>query len=435
MANTIQIKHGSGAPSSSVLASNELGFDTTNNVLYIGKGSSVLRLAPFNGGTVSSNISISPTGSGQIYLNDGTSGGKLYLGFGSGHQNHGVYSYGYAPTSSTWTENGIWMLYRNSSGAVILNGNALNDSDGHQINSTYLKLAGGTLNAGAQIIRAGKGSSWYNGRDYAIFRANSINGYSAFLSLKTTNGSWEIGSYDASGSYDKLAFNYTPDSSYSSGTNTGTVHVYINSSGVLEGTVTRATGDGDGNTISSTYLKLSGGSMSGWVWHSGEVGDIYDTARYASSGGGWSYVPIRFRSSALDKVFFAIGAYGTNNALNYGFIGPSYSYSDIANIRIYPSGAVYMGNGGLQIGDGTNTSEISCKVSGKAGLIYMYSASSTTGNRGIYLSQGAGTRAAKYVMYNDSNNENHFYGLIDQIYYGSSAPTARTGQVWLKPIS
>lgn len=438
MANTIQIKRGSGAPGS--LADGELGFDKTNNILYIGKGSSVVALdyVKRSGDTMTGNLTIHPSvtgtgGAGRVVIEDNVSNGSMLVGFGTGHQYHGLYSSGYAPTNTTWTDDGKYMVYRNSSGDIILNGNALNDSDGNKINSTYLKLAGGTLSAGAQIIRAGKSSSWYNGRDYAIFRANSISGYSAFLSLKTTNGSWEIGSYDASGAYDKLAFNYTPDSSYSSSTNTGTVRVYLNSNGVLEGTATRATGDGDGNTISSTYLKLSGGSLSGWVWHSAEVGDIYDTERYVSGGGGWSYTPIRFRSAPLGSYFFTIGAYGADNALTYAFIGPSTSYSSSSNMRIYPSGAITVGgnleanNGNIYAGTSSGTTEhwVEARCNGNRILI-----DATSTKRGIWA-DGAG-----WIFSADKGgNVFTIKGNIDQIVFSTTQPSsARSGLIWIKPV-
>ena len=46
MSNVITIKHGSSAPTSSVLQANELGFDTTNSALYIGTGTSVVKIGP-----------------------------------------------------------------------------------------------------------------------------------------------------------------------------------------------------------------------------------------------------------------------------------------------------------------------------------------------------------------------------------------------------
>lgn len=46
MGNVITIKHGSTAPTSSVLQANELGFDTSAGALYIGTGSGVIKIGP-----------------------------------------------------------------------------------------------------------------------------------------------------------------------------------------------------------------------------------------------------------------------------------------------------------------------------------------------------------------------------------------------------
>lgn len=457
MANTIQIKRRSGISGAPTLADGELGFDTSANALYIGKsGSNVLTGLPTTGGTLTGLLKINTQGiittigsqnANWVHIyNNGekpfifnntvaTTSGDLGT---SSYQFNNAYIKGTLTLSKTQDASGT----ANNSPALIIGGIATGqhiEIDGNEILAKTDGTTPGTLylqDSSGEVRIAGTGGLTVSQASIVITKGNLWSGTDG----DTANGERQVGVRNGAGSL----FLYSVASStgnrglyvhaHGTGSAKNIIVVDTNNNATFAGTANKATQDGDGNTISSTYLKKSGGSMSGWVWHSAEVGDIYDTARYASDGGGWSYAPIRFRSSALDKVFFGIGAYGTNNALNYAYIGPSISYSDVNNMRIYPSGAVVMGNGGLQIGNGTNTSEISCKVSGKAGLIYMYSASSTTGNRGIYLSTGAGTRAAKYVMYNDSNNENHFYGLIDQIYYGSSAPTARTGQVWLKPI-
>lgn len=82
--------------------------------------------------------------------------------------------------------------------------------------TSYLPLAGGTMNAGSQIKRAGKSCSWYNGRDNALIRQNTYTGYNPVFSCKTTNGSWELGPYTS----DVLYFVYNTDTGYSSGANT-----------------------------------------------------------------------------------------------------------------------------------------------------------------------------------------------------------------------
>ena len=63
----------------------------------------------------------------------------------------------------------------------------------------------------SNIIKTGKSCSWYQGRYYAAVVMDSINGYSPFLSTKSSNGSWDMGCYHSNGFYDELVFTYVPD--------------------------------------------------------------------------------------------------------------------------------------------------------------------------------------------------------------------------------
>ena len=68
------------------------------------------------GDTMTGNLTVSKSGP-AIYAQD-TANNNLYAGLivGSGHQNHGVYSNGYAPTASTFTSSSKWIIYRGSDG-------------------------------------------------------------------------------------------------------------------------------------------------------------------------------------------------------------------------------------------------------------------------------------------------------------------------------
>ena len=77
----------------------------------------------------------------------------------------------------------------------------------------------------------GKSSSWHNGRDVAKFRVTSQPGYTPALSMKTTTGSWEIGTYggynlsssvgdSVNGTKNWLLFNFVPDYNYTNSVNT-----------------------------------------------------------------------------------------------------------------------------------------------------------------------------------------------------------------------
>ena len=91
-------------------------------------------------------------------------------------------------------------------------------ANGSARDSTKLPLAGGTMTG--QIQKAGSSVSWFQGRDYAALRVNSYSGYSAIISQKTTNGTWDIGTYTSN----VLWCTYITDANHDSSTNTVTAH-------------------------------------------------------------------------------------------------------------------------------------------------------------------------------------------------------------------
>ena len=74
--------------------------------------------------------------------------------------------------------------------------------------------------------------SWINGRNSAAVRVSKYNGYHAGLSMKSPNGSWEIGVYTSN----NLWFNYCADSNYNAHTNT-VAQLHIDSNAHLWGAV------------------------------------------------------------------------------------------------------------------------------------------------------------------------------------------------------
>lgn len=104
-------------------------------------------------------------------------------------------------------------------------------------NLAVLPLAGGTMTG--QILKAGAGSSFINGRANALIRTNSNSAASSFFSIasvKTPSGAWDIGVLGES-----LYFVYGTDANFDAGTNT-TVNRYINTSGNFSGKAANVTG-------------------------------------------------------------------------------------------------------------------------------------------------------------------------------------------------
>lgn len=70
-----------------------------------------------SGDTMSGNLSVSKTTAPEILVKDSTNNNlAASLLVGSGHQNHGLYSNGYAPASDTFTSDSKWIIYRGSDG-------------------------------------------------------------------------------------------------------------------------------------------------------------------------------------------------------------------------------------------------------------------------------------------------------------------------------
>lgn len=114
---------------------------------------------------------------------------------------------------------------------------ASQDSDGNTINSTYLKLSGGTVTGNLTVSKTG-------GFNYTgIEEASGNNERSVWFASSGTVGKPT----------------YDNDFKYNPSTNVLTVGSITGNAA----SATKATQDGDGNTISSTYLPLTGGTVTG----------------------------------------------------------------------------------------------------------------------------------------------------------------------------
>ena len=148
-----------------------------------------------------------------------------------------------------------------------------------QINSAvsnYLPLSGGTMSGTAQVRRVAYAGQWYQGRDRALIRTTSAtqNQYVPIISVKSDEGSWEIGTYQD----DRLYFTYITDEAYES-----------NDNAVNQGN--------EGGSI-NVYLDVNGN-------FSGKAAGLTNTLPVANGGtgktsvGGTDYTTVRFRGSGL----------------------------------------------------------------------------------------------------------------------------------------
>lgn len=90
----------------------------------------------------------------------------------------------------------------------------------------YTWVFNNNIKTTGQIVREGSSQSWVNGRKGALLRETSVSGYHALWSLKTTNGSWDFGEYNARSDWNNIpVLTYITDTNFNSGNNTPTYQI------------------------------------------------------------------------------------------------------------------------------------------------------------------------------------------------------------------
>lgn len=194
MANRLQLRHGSTAPTTSNLLSYELGWDGTHHALYINNNGTIKKVGgeglflSLTGGTLSGNVTISRAAQTEITLNNTNKSHSISLSVNNTTGYGGIYD----------NTNSKWVVYSQTDGTVILNGNAnsatkaTQDGNGDTISSTYLKLTGGTLSGDLTITKAG---------EVNIYANNTAQGHNISLCAGTsgkggiydnTNSKWIV---------------------------------------------------------------------------------------------------------------------------------------------------------------------------------------------------------------------------------------------------
>lgn len=141
----------------------------------------------------------------------------------------------------------------------VIKGNITNDSDGNQINTTYLKKSGGTMTG---QIESTSGGNWIADRNNAAVKNtnSTASPYKPVISSKTPSGNWTVGSWNNEYFY----FNYTDDTTYSAGTNTSTIVILPNKAGTIALTsdipTTLPANGGTASNVSGTVAVGHGGT-------------------------------------------------------------------------------------------------------------------------------------------------------------------------------
>jgi len=168
--------------------------------------------------------------------------------------------------------------------------------------------------------------------------------------------------------------------------------------------------DGNGNTISSTYLKLSGGTLTGdlTIKTSGSSSNTSLDIQTNKNNGG-----IELRADHEGGNLKITGPDGNSffeiDAVNNTHLRV-YSYSDFSNTSTYKtinwdrtSGNLLNNDGTILAGNTTLAKEIQLRARSAAGEIYLFTQGSATGAKGLYSYNAPGTSGGGILVVNQSN--------------------------------
>lgn len=108
-----------------------------------------------------------------------------------------------------------------------------------------------------QVRRDAKNSTWQTGRNNALLRETSANGYHALWSLKTTSGSWEFGEYSGQGDgWNNIPLlSYITDDDFKDGPNRATYQIKFP---LASGTVALTSQISNADVNTAQYLRSLG---------------------------------------------------------------------------------------------------------------------------------------------------------------------------------
>lgn len=248
-----------------------LKYDTTANTIYLGiadgtvfnyysskRSNGIFKLPGIKTITPDSGARIGNTG-GDLYLGNSNNSGQVKV-----------------QDMCSQSDSDNWIIYQS--------GNAY---------FKYIKSKGnaeivGTLKAG-QIIREASSQMWVNGRNGALLRETSVAGYHALWSLKTTDGSWDFGEYNAGSYWNNIpVLTYITDSNYNSGNNTPTYQIRFP---LASGTVALTSQASSFDVNTAQYLR-SLGNQNCQTGRTQAYGDVYSYNTYNNTGSPTAYTSV-----------------------------------------------------------------------------------------------------------------------------------------------
>ena len=180
---------------------------------------------------------------GDLYIGDEGNGGWLYL---QDIASQDGYEY--------------WSIYTDGS-AVFRN---INIEENLTVNDDIW--------IGGQVIRNAKSNAWNKGRNSALLRETSSDGYHTLWSLKTKDGSWEFGEYNINNDWNNVPLlSYITDTDFNNGNNAATYQIKFP---LASGTVALTSQVSSFDVNTAQYLR-SLGNQNCQTGRTQAYGDVY----------------------------------------------------------------------------------------------------------------------------------------------------------------
>ena len=164
----------------------------------------------------------------------------------------------------------------------------------------FVSRSGSAMYTDAVISRTGSSVMWVQGRSYPIIKTVSYTGYNAILSMKTTNGSWDLGVYSDNTAY----LTYITDTDYNNINNNVTYQLTFPKTIGTLATQEWVSGRGYLTSLSDSFRYIGGVSdayVNGTTYSTLSNGEyIWQRSGYSESmlhfqvGGSASGLDIRF---------------------------------------------------------------------------------------------------------------------------------------------
>lgn len=195
-------------------------------------------------------------------------------------------------TADSGTNANAWSIHRKSDNNFAISRNSSDGTNGLVMTPTGMGLGTtaptqrldvvGNIRATGQIIRGGSSQIWVNGRNGALLRETSVAGYHALWSLKTTDGSWDFGEYNAGRDWNNIpVLSYITDSNYNSGNNVLTYQIKFP---LASGTVALTSQASSFDVNTAQYLR-SLGNQNCQTGRTQAYGDVYTYNTYNGNTG------------------------------------------------------------------------------------------------------------------------------------------------------